>query len=309
MIDAYGDAELFATTLCDIKHDLVCGKHDAQILDAIPLKSSSTFPAPQNDVDMLHKFMSENPIYHTSYDATLAGVQCVVYEGDINRYWLGSILHSSSRAPFSPTWIASAYVLTRFAKHLGYSDIIDVGSGDGRIAFCATVLGMHACGIEIDADLTKLQKSLACLSYFESHCSDVAEFDYTSLSSDCSVIFVGGLAQMGGRELASAVMTGLDGGIKEHDANAGGLQCVQSCDPSDECEDGALGGDVNAKKSVGWVFAGTKSPKYAYDPKGMHGWGSLMCENKMSHIHTIDLPTAWTLDHVDNTPYVFARYS
>ena len=306
MTDAHNNAaSLFAITLCDIKRDLVHDGNHAQILDAIPTKSSPAFPAPQSDIDMLHKFVSENPIYYTSYDAILADVPCVVYEGDINRYWLGSILHSSSRAPFSPTWITSAYILTLLAKRLGYSDVIDVGSGDGRIAFCATILGMNACGIEIDDDLIKLQKSLAHLSYFESYCGDVAEFDYTSLTFTHPIVFVGGLAQMGGCELASAVMSRLGDDVKRRDTDVDGLECASSDKQNNEC----CSGDKGVQKSVGWAFAGTKSPKYARDPKGMCGWGSLMHKNNISHICTIDLPTAWTLDNIDNTPYVFAQYS
>ena len=58
-------------------------------------------------------------------------VDCIVYEGDINKYWLNSIQHGSSKAPFSPTWIMSGYIGVMFAKQLGYSEIIDIGSGDG----------------------------------------------------------------------------------------------------------------------------------------------------------------------------------
>ena len=63
-----------------------------------------------------------------------------MYEGDINKYWLNSIQHGSSKAPFSPTWIMSGYIGSLLAKKLGYLQVIDIGSGDGRIAFCAKIL-------------------------------------------------------------------------------------------------------------------------------------------------------------------------
>ena len=91
------------------------------------------FQIPGDDLQLLHRFASENPIYRDSHESVLHGIRCIVYEGDANKYWLGSILHEASRAPFSPTWIASAYVLARLVKGLGYRQVIDVGSGDGRL--------------------------------------------------------------------------------------------------------------------------------------------------------------------------------
>ena len=52
----------------------------------------------------------------------------------------------------------SAYVGALYAKELGYSEIIDIGSGDGRIAFCGKVLDMESYSIEIDDMLVDLQK-------------------------------------------------------------------------------------------------------------------------------------------------------
>ena len=227
---------------------------------------------------MLHRLASTNPIYHSSHESVLAGVRCITYEGNINRYWLGSILHESSRAPFSPTWVASAYVMAHLARRLGYRQAVDVGSGDGRIAFCAALRGMDAHSIEIDADLVALQEPLARIAGFKPHFGDAAAFDYGALGPAKTVVFVGGLAQMGGATLAGAIMRRLV------DA-----PCT-SVPP-------------------GWVLAGTTSPKYAPDPKGMYGWGSMMDGAGLDHIWTVKLPTAWTLGHEDDTPYVFAGQS
>ena len=107
----------------------------SQIQEAIPTSKSDLFPIPQQDLEMLHQFATKNPIYYNSYEETILDVPCIVYEGDINKYWLNSIKYDSSHAPFSPTWIMSAYVGALLAKDLGYSEIVDIGSGDGRIAF------------------------------------------------------------------------------------------------------------------------------------------------------------------------------
>lgn len=178
----------------------------AQIQEAVPA-SASEFAAPQDDLDALHKFASENPMYHGSYKDILAGIRCTVYEGDTNRYWLGSIGHAESRAPFSPTWIASAYVLALLASNHGCEESIDVGSGDGRIAFCSQLTGMKSHSIEIDSRLAELQRRLA--PAVKAYCQDAAAFDYTALRLKRPAVFVGGLAQMGGTELAAPVIDGI----------------------------------------------------------------------------------------------------
>ena len=269
-----GPADTLAKTVCCIKRDLASSRPAAQIAEAVPAVPSDEFQIPGDDLQLLHRFASENPIYRDSHESVLHGIRCIVYEGDANKYWLGSILHEASRAPFSPTWIASAYVLARLVKGLGYRQVIDVGSGDGRIAFCASVLGMDAHGIEIDAELARLQERLSRLSSFGVHCADATEFDYAMMSSGLpAVVFVGGLAQMGGDVMASGIMDRL--------AAAG-------------------------RKMPGWVFAGTMSSKYAPDPEGMHGWGRTMRRAGLRHAGTAALPSAWTFNQADDTQYVFA---
>lgn len=244
----------------------------SQIQEIIP-KNSDDISIPQNDLDLLHQFAKKNPIYYNSFEKTIAGTPCIVYEGDINKYWLNSIQHGSSNAPFSPTWIVSAYVGCMYAKELGYSEIIDIGSGDGRIAFCAKVLGLDSYSIEIDNMLVDLQKTLTFLD-FHPHCSDATTFDYSSLNLAKPIFFIGGLAQMGGTTLASGV-----------------IEKINSL----------------SDLTPGWVFAGTLSQKYALDPKNEAGWGTLIEKNNLQSIKTITLPTVWTFHESDETPYVFAN--
>ena len=271
--------DVLASSLRAIKRSLASDYSGAQIVEAVPAEPSPEFPVPEQDLLMLHKFASANPIYSDSHESVLAGIKCTTYEGNINRYWLGSILHASSRAPFSPTWISSAYVMARLALQLGYRQAVDVGSGDGRIAFCAALLGMDAYSIEIDHDLAALQEPLARIAGFAPYCGDAATFDYDALGLARPAVFIGGLAQMGGAELAGVIMRSL-----------AGTSCA-------------------AAASTGWVLAGTMSPKYAPHPRGMYGWGGLIHDAGLAHIRTVELPTAWTLGQEDDTPYVFAGAS
>ena len=106
----------------------------SHIQEVIPLLKSDSFPIDQNELDLLHLFVTKNPIYYNSYQQKINEIECMVYEGDINKYWLNSITHGSSYQPFSPTWVLSAYVITSIAKNLNYKEVLDIGSGDGRIA-------------------------------------------------------------------------------------------------------------------------------------------------------------------------------
>ena len=248
----------------------------SQIQEIIPILNSDLFPVSQQDLDLLHQFAKNNPIYYNSFEKTIGKTSCIVYEGDINKYWLNSIQYGSSHAPFSPTWIMSAYVLALSAKELGFQEIIDIGSGDGRIAFCAKILGLESYSIEIDQMLVDLQKTLNLTFDFHPFCSDATIFDYSSLNLLKPAFFIGGLAQMGGIELASGV--------------------IKKINPISE-----------VWKNSGWVFAGTISPKYPPDPKNKAGWGLLIEENNMELIQTINLPTVWTFNEPDDTPYVFCK--
>jgi len=246
----------------------------SRIQEAIPVSESDLFPTLQQDLELLHQFATKNPIYYNSFEKIIGGIPCIVYEGDINKYWLNSIQHGSSNAPFSPTWIMSAYIGVSLAKKLGYREVIDIGSGDGRIAFCAKILDMESYSIEIDDMLVDLQKLLIILD-FHPYCSDAATFDYSSLNLRQPIFFIGGLAQMGGIELASGVLEKID--------------------------------SVTNLKKTGWVFAGTYSQKYLPDPKNEAGWGTLIEKNNLKSIQTLSLPTVWTFHESEDTPYIFTQ--
>ena len=171
-----------------------------------------------------------------------------------------------------PQWIISAYVAVLPAKEIGFKEIIDIGSGDGRIAFCTKVLNLESYSIEIDDMLVGLQNKLTTSLDFHPYCSDAVIFDYSILNLENPAFFIGGLAQMGGNELASGVLKKI-----------------------------YLISDL---KKTGWVFAGTNSQKYSADPKNKAGWGTLIEKNNLKTIQSISLPTAWTF-HELMKPHTF----
>ena len=192
--------------IVSIKQDFAQNyKGSAHIQEVLPASKSEKFPIDKSHLNSLHKFAKKNPIYHNSYEETVKDNPCIVYEGDINDYWLNSIKHGSSCQPFYPTWIISAYIMTSITKELGYSELVDIGSGDGRIAFCGKILGFNTHSIEIDDALVELQKR-TCESTntdFNPICKDALEFDYTDTNLAKPAFFIGGLPQMGGDILAT----------------------------------------------------------------------------------------------------------
>ena len=251
---------------------------NSHIQEILPITRSESFPFDEKDLEMLHEFAKKNPIYYNSYEQTIGKIPCRVYEGDINEYWLNSISHGASYQPFYPTWIFSAYIIALAAKNLGFKEALDIGSGDGRIAYCAKMLDMNSYSFEIDNMLVELQHSISASSGidFNPNCTDAMSFDYSSLHLKKPVFFIGGLAQMGGVSLATGV-----------------LDNFKSCFVFD---------------GTGVVFAGTYSKKYTSDPMSEAGWGTLIHKYGLQVIDIVVLPTVWTFHESDDTPYIFSKF-
>ena len=253
---------------------------NAHIQEVIPTSTSEQFPIDELHLKLLHNFAKKNPIYFNSFDEKIKGVTCTVYEGDINQYWLNSIKHGSSCQPFYPTWVMSAYVMASVANHLGYKELVDIGSGDGRIAFCGKILGLTVYSIEIDDVLVELQKNIAknTNQNFNPQCADALEFNYSKLQLTRPVFFIGGLPQMGGDILATSIID-------------------------------KINSITNLRKNTGVVFAGTNSKKELSQNLTNGGWSSLIDKHNLSVIDTVSLPTVWTFDQTVETPYIYTKFN
>jgi len=253
---------------------------NAHIQEVIPSSTSKEFQIDEFHLQMLHDFAKKNPIYFNSFEQKIAGTSCIVYEGDINEYWLNSIKHGSSCQPFYPTWIMSAFVMVSIAKKLGYLELVDIGSGDGRIAFCAKILKLVAHSIEIDEMLVELQKTISSYTNhnFNPKCNDASEFDYSQLKLAKPIFFIGGLPQMGGDVLAINIIE----------------KIISS---------------PNLKNNTGLVFAGTHSKRQLSGNLTNGGWNSLIEKYNLHVIDTVSLPTVWTFDQTVETPYIYTKFN
>lgn len=246
--------------------------------EIVPLSHSKYLPIDDGMLQSLHRFAAANPIYVRSYDSEISGIACRVYEGDINNYWLGSKKHDTSYQPFYPTWMLSAFALAHGAKSLGFEQLVDVGSGDGRIAYCGRLLGMESHGIEIDPDLVQLQNSISSATgvRYSAIRADATRFDYGTLKLSRPMFFISGLPEMG-EMLANSV-------IKQVLSNE------------------------TIKHEAGFNFMGSHVMKALTRDKTGWGWGSVIASYDLELAGTVTLPTLWTADQEVDTAYVYTRF-
>ena len=253
---------------------------NAHIQEIIPLSVSEEFPIDAEHLSSLHNFMQKNVIYSNYYEEKILDIPCLVYEGDINDYWLNSIKHGSSCQPFYPTWMLSAYLLGLVSKNLGFTEMVDIGSGDGRIAFCGSIVGLDAHSVEIDDVLVNLQKTIVSSTgeNFDPHCEDALMLDYSKFQLEKPVFLIGGLSQMGGDVLANSIIE------KIHNI-------------------------VNLTKNTGLVLTGTNSKRHLSNNDKNGGWDSFITQHNLSILETVSLPTVWTFDQMVETPYLFTKFT
>ena len=272
--------ELFSKTIVELKNEFVRNnKGGSHIQEVIPISSSEKLPIDKNDLSMLHKFAKNNSIYSSTYELEILGIPCMVYEGDMNDYWLDSIKHDTSYAPFYPVWILSAYALALHTKNLGVNEVIDIGSGDGRIAYCAKITGIVSHGIEIDENLVSLQKTISSGTsvYYDTIVGDATQFDYSELNLSKPAFFISGLPEIG-EMLSNSV-----------------INQIQSM--------------PDMKKNSLIVLAGSHATRKYVTDNSKWGWGLLIDNFNLEVINTVTLPTYWTVDQPIDTPYIFTKFN
>jgi hypothetical protein len=247
------------------------------LTEIIPRYYSKSLPISNHLLDSLHRFARANPIYFRSHDAAISGILCRIYEGDINNYWLSSKKHDTSYQPFYPTWMLSAFTLAQESKSLGFDQLVDVGSGDGRLAYCASLLGIESYGIEIDDELVELQDAVSYNTGIKYNAirADATRFDYGSLHLSKPIFFISGLPEMG-EMLANSV-----------------IRQVLSVE--------------KVKHNAGFNFMGSHVMKSLTRDRTGWGWGNIIASFGLKFIGTITLPTLWTTDQILDTAYVYTR--
>ena len=266
-----------SNSICELKHEFVKSYDgNSHTTEVLPKNFSSKIPINNEHLKSLHEFLKNNPIYSNQISKMMLETECTIFEGDLNNYWIDSIKHDASYAPFYPTWMLSALSLAIEAQILGYEQIIDIGSGDGRIAYCGKILGLDSISIEIDENLVDLQKSLSKNTgiLFNPICFDATIFDIEKIPIKKTIFVIGGVPEIGEMLAESMIKNVLE--------------------------------SSNLTNSA-FVLTGSHSHrKFSRDPSHF-GWGTTIKKFQLSVISTISLPTYWTMDQEFETPYVFVK--
>ncbi len=247
--------------------------HINEIIPSLP----ESLSIDEHELEMLHKFAECNSIYSDSYEMEILDIVCRVYHGDMNNFWLDSIKHDTSYTPFYPVWILSAYALALESKNIGAKQLIDIGSGDGRIAYCARIVGLKSYGIEIDENLVSLENEILTNTGvdFQPIIADATQFDYASLELSQPIFFIAGLPEVG-EMLANNVIS-------------------------------RITSMPNLKTNPIFVFSGSHIMRKDSRDKSKWGWGKVMEHYNLEVIKTVTLPTYWTIEQAIDTPFIFTR--
>jgi hypothetical protein len=245
-----------------------------------PIREFVPVPNKQNMIDKshlekLHAFFKHNSIYYKEQAVTLSDIPCTSYEGDVNQFWLSSKKYDTNYQPFLPTWGLSALVMCLVVKNLGFQSILDMGSGDGRLLYCGSILGLDSAGVEIDKDLCELQNEISTCSNVKYNViqGDSNSIDYSQFNLENTMIFISALPELG-EMIAYGVLNQL------------------------KMYRGKL-------HNVGITLMGSHTyRKYSRD-KSMFGWGKFIADSELKILASLSLPSSWTLDEKKETPYIF----
>ena len=269
--------QVIPNAIVKLKADYVKSRRGRTFLsEVLPTTGSERLPIESTILQSLHGFARSNDLYVKSYRQEVGSISCLVYEADINKYWLSSKKYDTCYQPFYPTWLLSAYALAHGALSLGFKELVDIGSGDGRLAYCASLLGMKSYGIEIDGGLVQLQKNIVAATgvTYSSIEADATLYGYGELELSRPMFFISGLPEMG-EMLARSL-----------------LEKILS--------------DKSLRGNSGFNFMGSHVMKRLSRDHTDWGWGKVMSDYNLDMNGTITLPTYWTTEEPVDTPYVYA---
>ena len=268
---------MISENVCNLKKEFVkLYKGNRHTQELLPITKTNFLPIPDDHLTSLYKFIQSNPIYDNTFEMNISGIRYNIHEGDLNEYWLNSIKHDTSYAPFYPTWLLSGFCLAVETQKLGYEQIIDIGSGDGRIAYCGRILGLDSISIEIDENLVDMQDKISEKTgvKFNPICSDATTYDFSKISEKPSIFIIGGVPEIG-EVLAESVIKNV-------------LKIKQLSESA-------------------FVLTGSHSHRKFSRDTTQFGWGPTIKKLELMEISTISLPTYWTMDQKFETPYVFTK--
>ena len=245
------------------------------IAEILPTEVSDFFPIDKQILAKLHQFVSNNPIYFKKTNISINNLNFISYEGDVNEFYLSNKKYDTNYQPFYPTWMLSAFLICLKSKELGFTELIDIGAGDGRIPYCSSLLNLRSIGIELDTNLTELQIDICKKTDIKYNIinDDASTFDFAKLHLSKPIFLVSGLPEMGEMFVDNLIQTTIQ----------------------------------NKFKSFGIVFLGSTFKKKFESDVTNYGWGEIIKKNNLKIIEEISLPTHWTNDNNSETKYLITK--
>ena len=208
-------------------------------------------------------------------DVLINNINFVSYEGDVNEFYLSSKKYDTNYQPFYPTWMLSAFLLCLQIKELGFTELIDIGAGDGRIPYCGSLLNLRSIGIELDTNLTELQRELCNLTdiKFEIINGDASSYNFAGFNLSKPIFFVSGLPEMGEMFVKNIIK----------------ISNKQKFD------------------SFGIIFLASSLKRKFINDNTEYGWGKIIRKSHLKKIEEINLPSHWTNDNNTESIYLITK--
>lgn len=247
------------------------------ISEIIPSVYSEKFPISTTTLEKLHQFASSNSIYFKKNLIAIDNTEFMSYEGDVNNFYLNAKKYDTSYQPFYPTWILSSLLLCEWLRsnQNECGEILDIGSGDGRIPYCGSLLGIRSIGLEIDSSLANLQKFISKKTNvnFEIINADATNYNFSQLELNDPCFVVSALPEMGEMFIENIIKK-----VRE-----------------------------NRIKSFLIILLGSLVKRKFSNDNNNFGWGNIIQSNNLKIIHSIDLPTHWTNNNPFETKYLILK--
>jgi hypothetical protein len=245
------------------------------IAEILPNEISDFFPIDKNLLMKLHQFVSNNPIYFKKANILINNLNFMSYEGDVNEFYLNSKKYDTNYQPFYPTWLLSAFLICLKVKDLGFTELVDIGAGDGRIPYCAKLLRLRSVGIELDTTLTELQNGLCKITDVEFKIinDDASTYDFSKLELSKPIFLISALAEMGEMFIDNIIQTILK----------------------------------NKFESAGVILLGSTITRKFVTDLTFYGWRKEIKKYNLQIIDEINLPTHWTNDNNTETKYLITQ--
>jgi hypothetical protein len=240
-------------------------------LDCLSVEGRDDIP-----ISKLNEFACHNPIFHGHKEINIQNCRCKVFSCEVIEYWLSSKKYDTCYQPFYPTWLISSLIICLRAKLLGFSEIIDIGSGDARIPYCGAILGLRGISVELDANLVDLQRRIISSTgvKFEIINSDACKANFEGMNLSKPMFLISGLPEHG-EVLAEAVIRNL----LQHEF---------------------------LSSNLGFALMGSHTMKQYSRDRSLYGWGHFISEHKLRILDCLTLPTMWTNEQSIDTPFVFS---